>query len=118
MPPHAAPIDGTLDLCQLVDSFFTKDWTSDIYTTLVHSSGQGDLVDISWPEFARAIHRGAHYINPLTGSVPQKGTGNVIGIYAVTDVLVYVTLIMAVIRSGNIVRSSTFPRYVFFNRTL
>lgn len=102
MSPQNTPIDGTLSLSQFIDTFLRKNW-AEIYATLAPASSQGDLVDVSWPEFVRGIHRGAHLVNPLFDGVPQVGAGNVIAIEAVTDTLLYVALILAVIRSGNIV---------------
>lgn len=100
----SAPIDGSLTFPQLIDTFLQKEPT-EIYAILVPPSGDGPLLNISWAEFARAIHRGAHMLNPIINGIPRIPAGNVVGIYAVTDTLLYVTLILSVIRSGNIVRS-------------
>lgn len=105
MPSQIAPIDGSLTFPQFIDTFLQKG-PEELYTTLAPPSGNGDLIDISWREFARAIHLGAHVVSPLVDGKPRIGAGNVVGIYAVTDTLLYVTLILAVIRSGNIVRFS------------
>lgn len=102
MHSQTSPIDGSLNFSQFIDTFLQKD-PSELYATLAPPSGEGALIDISWPNFARAIHRGAHVVSPLMDGKPQIGAGNVVGIYAVTDTLLYATLILAVIRSGNIV---------------
>lgn len=96
------PINSTLSLQQTIDSFLAKD-PNNIYATLAPPSGNGNLIDLSWREFIRAVHRGAHAINPLVNGKPRIRAGNVIAIYAVTDTLLYATLILAIIRSGNIV---------------
>lgn len=101
-PAKVPPLDGSLDLTQIID-FFLDTSPEHVYATLAPPSGTGDLIDVTWPELARAIHRGAHIVNPILDGRSKIGTGNVVCIYAVADNLLYATLILAIIRSGNIV---------------
>lgn len=117
MPFQLPPIDGSVDFPHFIDSFLEKD-PGEIYATLAPPSGEGDLIHISWLEFVRATHRASHIMSPLMHGRPQTLEGNVIGIYAVMDNLVYIALILGIIRSGNIVRSPLYALQTCHHRLL
>lgn len=58
---------------------------------------------VSWANVHDAIIRAAHILNPLTPTGQLARSGRVIALLAVTDNLIYQTLNLAIIRSGNIV---------------
>lgn len=60
---------------------------------------------VSWADFHGAIMRAAHIISPLTPNVVPARTRRVIALLVATDNLIYQTLSLAIIRSGNIVRT-------------
>lgn len=61
------------------------------------------LTAVTWGDFFRAVTRGAYLVNPLTpGGMPSRA-GRVIAVLAVADSLVYQALVLAIVRSGNIV---------------
>lgn len=58
---------------------------------------------VSWRELAYAVNIASHRVNPLTLAHRPSPQGKVIGILAVTDTLVYIAIMLAIVRSGNIV---------------
>lgn len=62
--------------------------------------------NVTWREFNQAVHRGAHLLNPLNPN-GARASGRVIAILAVTDTLVYQTIVLAISRSGNVVRNQS-----------
>lgn len=62
-----------------------------------------DARKVSWTNLHNAIIRAAHILNPLSPTGEPIRSRRVIALLAVTDNLVYQTLNLAIIRSGNIV---------------
>ncbi|KAF7293886.1 Acetyl-CoA synthetase-like protein [Mycena chlorophos] len=79
------PVDGSLDVSGIIDFHRT---TPNLTAAYSFANEDGSIVDISHFEFARAAHRVAHWLRPGR----QGPEGQVVGIVALTDSLLYQTL--------------------------
>lgn len=106
MPAIATTLPPLVHFPLIVDKKAAADPTG-LYAVLTPASLETtslkDNIDLTWSEFYQAVHRCAHLLNPL-GPDGTRTTGQVIAILAVTDAFIYQTTVLAIIRSGNIVR--------------
>ncbi|KAF8215590.1 acetyl-CoA synthetase-like protein [Mycena galopus ATCC 62051] len=87
------PLDCSLNLGQIIDLYLSHGKRSTAYS---FADEGGHITDISHFEFARAAHRVAHLLRPQRCG-PD---GQVLAIVALTDVLVYQTLIAGCFIAG------------------
>ncbi|KAJ7052189.1 acetyl-CoA synthetase-like protein [Mycena amicta] len=93
MTPTLPPLDCSLNLREILDFHIDNSNLSPAYA-FPHPNGH--IVHISHFEFARAAHRAAHLIRPQ-----RRGSdGEIVVLLALTDVLVYQTLIAGCIVAG------------------
>ncbi|KAF8215565.1 acetyl-CoA synthetase-like protein [Mycena galopus ATCC 62051] len=93
MSPFLPPLDCSLNLGQIIDLHIAQENRSPAYA---FADEQGDMTEISHFEFARAAHRVAHIIRPQ-----RRGPdGQVLAIVALTDVLIYQTIVAGCIIAG------------------
>jgi acyl-coenzyme A synthetase/AMP-(fatty) acid ligase len=91
------PLDCSLNLREIIDSHIDHRNRSAAYS---FADEDGHITEISHFEFARAAHRVAHLLRPQ-----RRGTeGEVVAIVALTDVLIYQTIVAGCITAGLIVR--------------
>ncbi|KAF7347147.1 Acetyl-CoA synthetase-like protein [Mycena venus] len=87
------PLDCSLNLAQIIDLHIVHENRSIAYSFTDEDSHQ---TDISHFEFARAAHRVAHLLRPQ-----RRGPeGEVVAIVALTDVLIYQTIVAGCIIAG------------------
>lgn len=70
----------------------------------VDSGALAESIHITWLEFARAIHRAAHFTQSALSSDRDDATG-VICLLANMDAILYRPLVLGIIKTGNIVRT-------------
>ncbi|KZP21519.1 acetyl-CoA synthetase-like protein [Athelia psychrophila] len=87
------PMDGTVRPAALVDFHLEYNPTHKAY---VYSEAPGSLVEISFLEFGRAVHRAGHLLRPKR-SGPEN---EVVAVIANVDVLLYQTLVAGMMRAG------------------
>ncbi|KAF7347140.1 Acetyl-CoA synthetase-like protein [Mycena venus] len=87
------PLDCSLNLAQIIDQHIAHDNRSAAYS---FTDENGHVTDISHFEFARAAHRVAHLLRPQRCGLE----GQVIAIVALTDVLIYQTIVSGCIIAG------------------
>ncbi|KAJ7360799.1 putative aminoadipate reductase [Mycena albidolilacea] len=93
MSTFLPPLDCTLNLGQIIDHHIAHDNRSAAYS---FADQDGHITEISHFEFARAAHRVAHLLRPQ-----RRGPdGQVVAIVALTDVLIYQTIVAACIIAG------------------
>lgn len=103
MPPVIPSADGVP--FTLLPDFQNKHNANQTYAVLAPTSANASLAKVTFHDFYEAINRAAHLVNPLAPNGVPGLSGKVIAVLAVTDNLVYQTLVMGIIRSGNIVCS-------------
>ncbi|KAJ7045274.1 putative aminoadipate reductase [Mycena alexandri] len=87
------PLDCSLNFADVLDLHIVRDNQSAIYS---FADERGRITEISRFEFARAAHRAAHLLRP-----ERRGPeGQVLAILALTDVLVYQTIVAGCIEAG------------------
>lgn len=100
--PHSVPIP-------LLVEYHAKHHPDAEYAVLAPSPTQGETQPsgkgrkVTWTHLNDAVLRGAHLLNPLTSAGTPTRLGSVIALLAVTDNLLYQTLNLSIVRSGNIV---------------
>jgi acyl-CoA synthetase (AMP-forming)/AMP-acid ligase II len=101
------PLDCTLSLDEIIDFHISHNNLGAAYS---FADAEGHITDISHFEFARAAHRAAQLLRPQ-----RKGPeGQVVGIIALTDSLIYQTLVAGCIKAGIVVNSRLlYPRRIF-----
>lgn len=87
------PLDGTVLLPDCIDFNARHNPRSPIY---VFASSPSTLTQITYLEHGRAVDRVAHILSKSHKVTPS----NVVAVIAVTDVLVYQTVVMGCIRAG------------------
>nr|GAT45909.1 acetyl-CoA synthetase-like protein [Mycena chlorophos] len=87
------PVDGSLDVSGIIDFHRT---TPNLTAAYSFANEDGAIVDVSHFEFVRAAHRVAHLLRPGR----QGPEGQVVGIVALTDSLLYQTLTTGCIIAG------------------
>lgn len=108
------PLDRSIPFAGMVD-FHAKHNPTRPYAILAPTSDAGGSTsNVSWLEFSRATHRAAHLINPIVNGRQQIPAGKVIGIFALTDSIVYQAIVMGIVRSGNIVSALLFIAFKLF----
>ena len=91
------PLDCSLNVGQIIDVHLEHANRSAAYS---FADADGHITEISHLEFARAAHRVAHLLRPQ-----RRGPeGRVVAIVALTDVLIYQTLVAGCIKAGLVVR--------------
>lgn len=106
-----APLDGSLSLPEVFDYTADRNLTRTycLLAPVGHHNG-GPIPTVTWLDLGRAMHRGAHLLNPLKGGSSNSiGSGKILAILAIADTLVYTATFMAIIRSGNIVSVNFLP---------
>jgi acyl-coenzyme A synthetase/AMP-(fatty) acid ligase len=97
MSTFLPPLDCTLNLRQIVDHHISHENRSAAYS---FADQDGHITEISHFEFARAAYRVAHLLRPQ-----RRGPdGQVVAIVALTDVLIYQTIVAGCIVAGLVVR--------------
>ncbi|KAJ7865231.1 putative aminoadipate reductase [Mycena leptocephala] len=87
------PLDCSLNFGEIIDLHIARENRSAAYS---FADGDGHITDISHFEFARAAHRVAHLLRPQ-----RRGPeGQIVAIVALTDVLIYQTIVTGCIRAG------------------
>ncbi|KAJ7193227.1 putative aminoadipate reductase [Mycena pura] len=87
------PLDCSLNVSQIIDVHLEHANRSAAYS---FADADGHITEISHLEFARAAHRVAHLLRPQ-----RRGPeGQVVAIVALTDVLIYQTLVAGCIKAG------------------
>ncbi|KAJ6578491.1 acetyl-CoA synthetase-like protein [Mycena capillaripes] len=87
------PLDCSLNLGEIFDVHIAHENSGTAYS---FADEAGNITDISYLEFARAAHRVAHLLRPQ-----RRGPeGQVIAIVALTDVLIYQTIVAGCIQAG------------------
>ncbi|KAJ7360820.1 putative aminoadipate reductase [Mycena albidolilacea] len=93
MSTFLPPLDCTLNLGQIVDHHIAHENRSAAYS---FADQDGHITEINHFEFARAAHRVAHLLRPQ-----RRGPdGQVVAIVALTDVLIYQTIVAGCIIAG------------------
>lgn len=93
----APPIDGSLTLPEVVDFHRTHNPTVPIYVFV--EDGVDHLTEITYLEFGRAVDRVAHSLRP-----GRRGPGReVVAVVALSDSLLYQTLVVGIMMAGLIV---------------
>ncbi|KAJ7625698.1 putative aminoadipate reductase, partial [Roridomyces roridus] len=87
------PLDCTLSLDEIIDFHISH---NNLDAAFSFADAQGNITDISHFEFARAAHRVAHILRPQRLG-PE---GQVLTILALTDSLIYQTLVAGCIKAG------------------
>ncbi|KAJ7045248.1 putative aminoadipate reductase [Mycena alexandri] len=88
-----ALLDCSLNFADVLDLHIARDNQSAIYS---FADERGRITEISRFEFARAAHRAAHLLRP-----ERRGAeGQVLAIIALTDVLIYQTIVAGCIEAG------------------
>ncbi|KAJ7604122.1 putative aminoadipate reductase [Roridomyces roridus] len=87
------PLDCTLSLDEIIDFHISCNNRGAAFS---FADAQGSITDISHFEFARAAHRVAHILRPQRLG-PE---GQVLAIIALTDSLIYQTLVAGCIKAG------------------
>ncbi|KAJ7641939.1 hypothetical protein FB45DRAFT_681222, partial [Roridomyces roridus] len=90
------PLDCTLSLGEIIDFHISHNNRGAAFS---FADAQGNITDISHVEFARAAHRVAHILRPQRLG-PE---GQVLAIIALTDSLIYQTLVAGCIKAGIVV---------------
>lgn len=108
MSPIVSP-SSTTPFSLLVDSHVKEHPETDFaqlapFATTSEHSTVLEARKVSWANLYGAVIRAAHILNPLTPTGEPIRPRRVIALLAVTDNLIYQTLNLAIIRSGNIVR--------------
>lgn len=107
MPVEHSPL-RQVPISLLVESH-ARDHPDSEYAILASFPTPGDnqaLVKtrkVSWGDLHGAMMRAAHILNPLDAMGAPTRTGSVMALLAVADNLIYQTLSLAIVRSGNIV---------------
>lgn len=97
MPNFLPPLDCSSNLGEIINFHIEHGNRSVAYS---FADEEGHITDISHFEFARATHRVAHLLRPQ-----RRGReGQVVAIVALTDVLIYQTLVAGCITAGLVVR--------------
>ncbi|KAJ7731236.1 putative aminoadipate reductase [Mycena metata] len=87
------PLDCSLNFADVLDLHIARNNKSTMYS---FADEGGRITEISRFEFARAAHRAAHLLRP-----GRRGLdGQVLAIIALTDVLVYQTIVAGCIKAG------------------
>ncbi|KAJ7625734.1 putative aminoadipate reductase [Roridomyces roridus] len=87
------PLDCTLSIDEIIDFHISHNNRGAAFS---FADAQGSITDISHLEFARAAHRVAHIIRPQRLG-PE---GQVLAIIALTDSLIYQTLVAGCVKAG------------------
>ncbi|KAJ7099035.1 putative aminoadipate reductase [Mycena crocata] len=87
------PLDCSLNMSEIIDLHIAG---NNRHAAYAFPDGHGGITEISHFEFCRAAHRVAHILRP-----GRRGAeGQVLGIVALTDVLMYQTIMAGCIRAG------------------
>ncbi|KAJ7683139.1 putative nonribosomal peptide synthetase [Mycena rosella] len=95
MPPSPVlpPLDCSLNVSEIIDLHIAHENRGAAFAFADHA---GRITEISQFEFGRAAHRVAHLLRPQ-----RRGTeGQVLAIAALTDVLLYQTIVAGCIKAG------------------
>ncbi|KAJ7622622.1 putative aminoadipate reductase [Mycena polygramma] len=93
MSDFLPPLDCSLNFAEIIDQHVTHENYSVAYSFCDQT---GHATNITHFELARAAHRGAHLLRPH-----RRGPeGQVVGIVALTDVLIYQTIVAGCIEAG------------------
>ncbi|KAJ7144760.1 putative aminoadipate reductase [Mycena crocata] len=87
------PLDCSLNLSEIIDFHIAHENRGAMYA---FADETGHTMDISQFEFCRAAHRVAHLLRPQR----QGPEGQVVVILALTDVLIYQTLVAGCLKAG------------------
>ncbi|KAJ7214255.1 acetyl-CoA synthetase-like protein [Mycena haematopus] len=87
------PLDCSLNVAQILDFHITRENRSAAYS---FTDDDGKITEISRFEFSRAAHRVAHLLRPQRRGLD----GQVLAIVALTDVLIYQTIVAGSIIAG------------------
>lgn len=101
MSPIAPSLDN-VPFPLLVD-FHNSRNAEETYAVLVPPSSAGGLVQVTFQDLYKGVIRAAQSLNPLTLDGTPTRTGKVIAVLALADNLIYQTVVMGIVRSGNIV---------------
>ncbi|KAJ7613299.1 acetyl-CoA synthetase-like protein [Mycena polygramma] len=93
MPVIRPPLDCSLDVDEIIDHHITHNNRSAAYS---FGDEAGHITDITHSEVARAAHRVAHLLRPHRRGPESQ----VVAILALTDVLVYQTIVAGCIKAG------------------
>ncbi|KAJ7622608.1 putative aminoadipate reductase [Mycena polygramma] len=93
MSDFLPPLDCSLTFDEIIDQHLALENHSVAYSFCDHT---GHTTNITHFEFARAAHRVAHLLRPQRGGAD----GQVVAIIALTDVLVYQTIVAGCIKAG------------------
>ncbi|KAJ7656826.1 putative aminoadipate reductase [Mycena polygramma] len=93
MSDFLPPLDCSLTFDEIIDQHLALENRSVAYSFCDHT---GHTTNITHFEFARAAHRVAHLLRPQRGG----SDGQVVAIVALTDVLVYQTIVAGCIKAG------------------
>ncbi|KAJ7443002.1 putative aminoadipate reductase [Mycena latifolia] len=91
--PVRAPLDCSLNVGEIIDLHVTRAHRGAAYA---FADGAGGITEVSQFEFARAAHRVAHLLRPQR----RGAEGQVLAIAALTDALLYQTLVAGCIKAG------------------
>ena len=94
----APPSDGSVNLPETVDFHRKHNPTIPIYTFI--QDGALNVTQITRLEFGRACDRVAHYLQSGT----RGPTRSVVAVLALSDSLLYQTVVVGIMRAGLIVR--------------
>lgn len=97
----ALPLDGSVNLPETVDFHRKHNPTLPIYKFV--EDGAPNITEISHLEFGRAGDRVAHYLRPGRRG-PER---EVVAVLALSDSLLYHTVLIGIMRAGLIVRSTS-----------
>ncbi|KAJ6514497.1 putative aminoadipate reductase [Mycena vitilis] len=93
MSSFIPPLDCSLTFDEIIDQHLALENPSVAYSFCDHN---GHKTDITHFEFARAAHRVAHLLRPQRAG----SDGQVVAIVALTDVLVYQTIVAGCVKAG------------------
>ncbi|KAJ7615673.1 putative aminoadipate reductase [Mycena polygramma] len=93
MSAYLPPLDCSLSFDEIIDQHIAHENRGVAFS---FSDEFGHVTDITHLEFARAAHRVAHLLRPQRCG-PD---GQVVGIVALTDVLIYQTIVVGCIKAG------------------
>ncbi|KAJ7041394.1 acetyl-CoA synthetase-like protein [Mycena alexandri] len=113
--PMRPPVDCSLNLEEIINLHIARENSSAAY---VFADEESDVTEITHLEFARAAHRVAHILRPQRGG-PER---QVLAITALTDVLIYQTIVAGCIIAGIVPfqishRNSTAAIFQLLNNT-
>ncbi|KAJ7488848.1 putative aminoadipate reductase [Mycena latifolia] len=91
--PVRAPLDCSLNVAEIIDLHIARAHRGAAYA---FEDGAGSITEISQFEFSRAAHRVAHLLRPQR----RGAEGQVFAIAALTDALLYQTLVAGCVKAG------------------